>query len=99
MRGLAARFRSLTSARAALVKLRKRFGLREDEADAASMRTGAVLAGQFREELVPEVTAIVREYNGRIVADLPRELTRPTRRRRSASRPPARPRLPATSWP
>ena len=77
MRVMAARFRSLTGARAALVKLRKRFGLREDEADAASMRNGALLAGQFREELVPDVTAIVREHHGRIVADFPKELTQP----------------------
>ncbi len=82
MRVMAARFRSLTGARAALVKLRKRFGLREDEADAASMRNGAVLAGQFREEFIPDVTAIIREYNGRIVANFAKELTEPWSRRR-----------------
>ena len=80
MRVIAARFRDRPRAQAVLQALRERLGLRPDQADAAALADGeeeppGVLAGQFYEDRVPEVEAVIRDHEGEIVADVPRDHT------------------------
>jgi hypothetical protein len=80
MRVIAARFREWSRAQTALAALRERFGLRGDQAEAGVLadegdERPAVVAGQFREDRIPEVAALITDQEGEIVADVPREQT------------------------
>jgi hypothetical protein len=80
MRVIAARFRDRPRAEAVLRALRQRLGLLPGQAGAAVMSDGdaepaGIFAGQFHEERLPEVEALIHDHEGEIVANVPRDHT------------------------
>jgi len=81
MRVLAAAFGDAGVAQGALDELRRRHGLRQDEAslaplgdDGSSSRT--VLAGRFRESDLDDVRTTIAEFGGEVVSDVDERWTR-----------------------
>jgi hypothetical protein len=77
---VAARFHTWPRAQAALRAIRERFGLRTNQAEAASFADDngdwrAVVAGEFQEDRLPEIRALIIDEEGEIVADVLKDHT------------------------
>jgi len=92
MRVLAARFPDRQRASAVLDRLQRTLDVTPPDIAIAPLGAGdgrgsaqTVLAGRFPEERLPEVTRLVREEGGEIVADVDERWTRPSPKRGSVS--------------